>query len=80
MSENAVTDVWNLIVHEREMKELKQELMKEMRKVAREEFAKEQEAYISEQRAVLDRLNAAVEEAERCAVRYQDNLDKFLRG
>lgn len=79
MKHDIMAESWELFRRDREMQRLKQELLEEARKAAREEYAKEQDAFIMEQRVILAQLTAAANEAEKCAIRYQDNLDKYLR-
>lgn len=79
MEHNVVSDVWNLIVKDLEIEKFKRELKKEACQIVRKEYAKEHEVFIKEQRGILARLASAANEAERCAVQYQDNLNRFLR-
>lgn len=79
MAHNFIAETWDLTVKEMEKEKLKEEILEEARKEARKAFAEEQYLFVQEQRKVLARLTVAAEEAERCAIQYQSNIDKFLR-
>lgn len=79
MAHNFIAETWDITVKEMGKKRLKKEILEEVRKEARKAFAEEQYLFVQEQQKVLARLTVAVEEAERCAIQYQSNIDKFLR-